>query len=94
MIEYYRPFSELMAIAESVATKHPEYEFTSAEMLAEDDVRTLRGRGYRAIGIAGRDPKTGILPRWHRADDIPKFVSEETMSRAADILYAMLKEMD
>ncbi len=94
VIAYYHPTSDLLAIARSVVTRHPEFKFAPAEMLAEDDVRTLRGRGYRAIGIAGRDPQTGILPRWHRPDDTPEFVSEETMSRAADILCAMLKEMD
>jgi hypothetical protein len=94
VIAYYHPTPDLLALAESVAAKHPELQFGSAEMLAEDDVRTLRGRGYRAIGIAGRDPQTGILPRWHRPDDTPEFVSEETMFRAADILCAMLKEVD
>ena len=63
-------------------------------MLAEDDVRTLRGRGYHAIGIAGRDPETGTLPRWHRPDDTADTVSAETMQHAADILCELLKEMD
>jgi hypothetical protein len=94
VIAYYHPTPDLQKVAESVAAKHPEFKFGPAEMLAEDDVRTLRGRGCHAIGIAGRDPQTGILPHWHRPDDTPEFVSEETMSRAADILCAMLKEMD
>jgi hypothetical protein len=94
LCDHYRPTAGLLAVAESVASQHPEFRFQPAEMLAEDDVRTLRGRGYRAIGIAGRDPQTDILPRWHRPDDTPEFVSEETMSRAADILCALLKEMD
>jgi hypothetical protein len=84
----------LLKVADAVATRHPEYDFHPAEMVGEDDVRTLRGRGFRAIGIAGRDPQTGILPHWHRPDDMPVFVSEETMECAADILHAMLKEID
>ncbi|RPH55962.1 MAG: M28 family peptidase, partial [Chloroflexi bacterium] len=91
---YYHPAPDLLAAAESVASRRPEFAFRPAQMVAEDDVRTLRGRGYRAIGIAGRDPQTGILPHWHRPDDTPEFVSEETMSRAADILCALLKEID
>jgi hypothetical protein len=63
-------------------------------MRAEDDVRTLRQRGYRAIGIAGRDPRTGILPHWHRPDDTPETVSSETMERAAAIVLALLEEWD
>jgi hypothetical protein len=92
--DHYRPSADLLAVAESVASDHPEFEFHPAVMLAEDDVRSLRGRGYHAIGIAGRDPQTGILPRWHRPDDTPDTVSEETMQRAADILCAMLEEID
>ena len=92
--DHYRPTANMLAVAESVTSKHPEFEFRPAQMLAEDDVRTLRGRGYHAIGIAGRDPQTGILPRWHRPDDTPETVSEETMRRAANIVCALLKEMD
>jgi hypothetical protein len=91
---YYRPTPYLLTVAESVASNHPTLKFHAAQMVAEDDVRTLRGRGYHAISIAGFDPQTGILPRWHRPDDTPDSVSEETMRRAADIIYAMLKEMD
>ncbi len=90
----YHPTPELLAAAESVAGKHPEYEFHPAQMLAEDDVRTLRGRGYHAIGIAGRDLQTGILPHWHRPDDKPETVSEETMQQAVKIVHAILKEID
>ena len=91
---YYRPTPDLLAVTESVAEKHPEYAFKPAQMVAEDDVRTLRVRGYHAIGIAGHDPRTGILPYWHRPDDTPATVSEKTMRQATDILYAILKEMD
>jgi hypothetical protein len=90
----YHPDPDLLAAAERVAANQPEFEFHPAEMLAEDDVRSLRGRRYRAIGIAGRDPQTGILPHWHRPDDTPETVSSETMARAADILVALLKELD
>ena len=91
---YYHPTPYLLAVVESVASNHPEFKFRPAQMVAEDDVRTLRGRGYHAIGLAGRDPQTGILPYWHRLEDTPDTVSEETMQRAADIVCAVLKEMD
>jgi len=91
---YYYPAPELLAAAQAVAAQHPEFGFGPAQMVAEDDVRTLRTRGYHAIGIAGRDPQTGILPHWHRPDDTPDTVSEQSMQRAADILCALLKEMD
>jgi len=91
---YYRPAPDLQSLAEAVAAGHPEFEFHPAQMVAEDDVRTLRQRGFRALCVAGRDPQTGILPRWHRPDDTPDAVSETTMLRAADILCALLRALD
>jgi hypothetical protein len=90
----YHPSPELRALAERVALQHPELQFRPAEMLAEDDVRTLRERGYSAIGIAGRDPQTGILPHWHRPDDVVETVSPETMQQAAVIVRGFLDELD
>jgi hypothetical protein len=90
----YRPTPELLAVAETVASEHPELDFHPAQMLVEDDVRTLRERGYHAIGIAGRDPQTGVLPYWHRPDDTPDKVSEQTMQQAAKIVVACLEELD
>jgi hypothetical protein len=90
----YRPTPELIAMAETVASKYPEMEFHPAQMLVEDDVRTLRERGYHAIGIAGRDPQTGVLPYWHRPDDTPDKVSDKTMQQAAKIVVACLEELD
>jgi hypothetical protein len=90
----YYPSPELLELAEQVSISHPELYFQPAQMLMEDDVRTLRGRGYRAIGVAGLDPQTGTLPYWHRSDDTPEAVSAQTMERAADILCALLKKID
>jgi hypothetical protein len=91
---YYHPAPYLLAAAESVASNHPEFKFHPAQMVTEDDVRTLRGRGFPAICIAGRDQQTGILPHWHRPDDTPDTVSEQTMRRAADIVCALVRELD
>ena len=91
---YYRPTADLLSLAESVACKHPELQFLPTQMVMEDDVRSLRGRGYHAIGIAGRDPETGILPHWHRQDDTPDTVSEVTLIRAVDIICALMCEFE
>jgi hypothetical protein len=90
----YHPTPELRLLAERVSTARPELEFRPAEMNAEDDVRTLRQRGFHAIGIAGRDPRTGILPHWHRPDDTAETTSPATMGRAAEIVLALLVEWD
>ena len=90
----YHPTPDLRLLAEHVSTIRPELRLRQAEMKAEDDVRTLRQRGYCAIGIAGRDPRTGILPHWHRPDDTVDTVSPEMMERAAGIVLALLDEWD
>lgn len=66
----------------------------TAQMTMEDEVGTLRRRGYRAICIAGRDPATGTLPHWHRADDTADTVSAQVLERAADFVMALLEELD
>ena len=90
----YRPDPGLLALARRVASSRPELLVAEAQMLMEDEVRTLRQNGYRAIGIAGRDPSTGSLPHWHRAGDTPDKVSQTVMQRAADFVTALLRELD
>lgn len=91
---HYRPSPDLLALAEKVADRQPDLDVHAAQMTVEDEVRALRGGGYRAICIAGRDPGTGSLPHWHRPDDTPDSVSEETMERAVTFVLAMLHELD
>lgn len=90
----YRPDPGLLALARRVASSRPEFLGAEVEMWMEDEVRTLRQHGCRAIEIAGRDPSTGSLPHWHRAGDTPDRVSETVMQRAADFVTALLRELD
>ena len=63
-------------------------------MTEEDEVTTLRRRGYRAICLAGCDPLTQTLPRWHRSDDTADTVSLEFLQRAAGLVRAVLDDID
>ena len=63
-------------------------------MTMEDEVGTLRRTWYRAICVAGRDPATGAMPHWHRAEDTVDSVSGEVMERAAEFVMALLEELD
>jgi len=94
LCSHYRPDPGLLTVARRVASSRRELAVAEAEMLMEDEVRTLRQHRYRAIGIAGRDPSTGSLPHWHRASDTPDKVSETTMQRALDFVVALLCELD
>jgi hypothetical protein len=91
---HYRPDPGLLALAERAAARLPELGVRTAQMTMEDEVGTLRRRGYRAICIAGRDPATGTLPHWHRADDTADTVSAQVLERAADFVMALLEELD
>jgi hypothetical protein len=91
---HYRPDAALEATATSVASHRPELGAREAHMTGEDEVGTLRRAGYRAICVAGLDPKTGTLPHWHRADDTVDTLSLPFMERAASFLMALLEELD
>ena len=91
---HYRPDGQLLALAAKVADLQPALGVRPAQMTMEDEVGTLRRMGYRAICIAGRDPATGTLPHWHRADDTVDFVSAEVLEQAAEFVLALLDELD
>jgi hypothetical protein len=90
----YRPDPHLLDLSQQIAEKLPELMVKEAQMVMEDEARTLREGGWRAITIAGRDPDTATLPHWHRPDDTVDTVSEEFMQRAASFVLALIQEMD
>ena len=94
LCDHYRPDPGLLAAAERVAAGWPGFDAAPARMTVEDEVGTLRRLGFRAICVAGRDPVTGTLPRWHRSDDTADSVSEEFMERAARFVRALLDDLD
>ena len=91
---HYTPDAKLRGLVADVAAQRPELGVRAAQMTMEDEVGTLRRRGYRAICIAGRDPASGTLPHWHRADDTADTVSGEFMERAAGLVMALLQALD
>jgi hypothetical protein len=91
---HYTPDPELLALARKVADEHPELGVGAACMTMEDEVGTLRRKGYRAICIAGRDPDTGTLPHWHRPDDTINTISPQVLERAVEFVAALLHELD
>lgn len=91
---HVRPDRHLRAVAERVATRHPDLAAEPAAMIVEDEVTNLRRRGYRAITIAGLDPATRTLPHWHQPDDTPDRVSAVFLEQAAAFVRALLDELD
>ncbi len=91
---HYRPDPRLLTLADRVAARRPELGVRAAQMTMEDEVGTLRRAGYRALCIAGRDPATGTLPHWHRADDTVDSIADQALERAAAFVLAILRELD
>ena len=94
LCDHVRPDPGLLALVEGVAARRPDLMAEPHEMTEEDEVTTLRRRGYRAICLAGCDPLTGTLRRWHRSDDTADSVSLEFLQRAAGFVRALLDELD
>jgi hypothetical protein len=90
----FGPDPRLLDLAQQVADEQPEMDARPAQMHMEDDTGSLRRSGYQAICIAGRDPQTGTLPHWHRADDTVETISAGFMTRAADFASALLAKLD
>lgn len=94
LCDHVRPDPDLLAVCEEVAARQPDLMAEPQEMTEEDEVTTLRRRGHRAICLAGCDPLTESLPRWHRSDDTADSVSLEFLQRAAGFVRAVLDEID
>jgi hypothetical protein len=94
LCDHVRADPGLLDAAARAAARRPELGARPAEMTLEDEVTTLRRRGYRALCIAGVDPATGSLPHWHRDDDTAGTVSAAFMRRAAAYVHAVLEEID
>ncbi len=91
---HYEPDRRLVALASAVAGRHPQLRVRAARVTMEDEVGTLRRRGYRALCIGGIDPATNTLAHWHRPDDTPDKVSAHALERAVEYLAAFLKSLD
>ncbi|NIN66809.1 MAG: M28 family peptidase [Anaerolineae bacterium] len=91
---HYTPDPQLLALARKVADEHPTLGVRAAWMTMEDEVGTLRRKGFRAICIAGRDPATGTLPHWHRPDDTMDTICPQALDRAVEFVTALLEELD
>ncbi len=58
------------------------------------ETQTLRRLGYRALTIAGRDPRAGTLPHWHSPDDLPEHISPDMLERALAFVWALICSLD
>jgi len=90
----YGPDPELLRWANEVAAARPGLGLSPGEMSIVCETQALRRRGCRALTVAGRDPATGVLPRWHSPDDLPRYISPKDLASALEFLGALLRFLD
>lgn len=89
----YTPDAESVAVAEAAARKHPELGVTGRDAVINEEVATLRRRGYRGICLVGLD-NDGWLVNWHRHTDTSANIQPEALQTAAHFAWAMIEEID
>ncbi|MBN1659094.1 MAG: M28 family peptidase [Anaerolineae bacterium] len=89
----YAPDEESLAVAEETSRRYPELAVGGQEMVIFEEVGTLRGRGHRAICLAGVG-EDGWLANWHRYDDNAANIVPSGMERAARFALAMIETID
>jgi hypothetical protein len=91
---HYLPDPELMNIAKKVSHNHREWGVRGKKMVMSEEVSTLTHLGYRAICIAGYDPLTHALPKWHQLDDIYENLDPVALLRAKQFTCSLLQTID
>ena len=89
----YAPDPESLAWAARTARRHPELGVEGRPVVIVEEVGSLRGRGFRALGLVGVDEE-GWLANWHRLEDDLAHLDPEGTERAARFALAMLRLLD
>lgn len=90
----YYPASQLADVAEAVANRDEEPRALSASMVVVDEVQTLSRLGFPAICVAGRNPDSGSLPRWHTAADDFSSIDGEFLVEAQGFVRDLVIEIN
>jgi hypothetical protein len=89
----YQPDAESLALALEVARANPTLNVRGAPMTIVEEVGALRGRGYRALCLAGKSDD-GWLANWHQYSDNIGNVSAAPLERAARFAAAYAEALD
>lgn len=89
----YHPHEEMVAIAQKVAEKHPEWGIKGTPMTILEETLPLRQKGMRAMCVVGIG-EDGWLVNWHQHDDHSDNIRPESLQKAAHFVLAMCQEID
>jgi len=94
MTKAYPSHPELVAMAEKVAARRPEL-IAGPKVLAAGYTETgvVVKEGLKGITLIALS-RQGFLPYWHQPEDTINKIEEETLARAHEFVWEMMREID
>ena len=94
MTKAYPSHPELVAMAEKVAARRPEL-IAGPKVLPAGYTETgvVVKEGLKGITIIALSPQ-GFLPYWHQPEDTIDKIEEETLAKAHEFVWEMMREID
>ncbi len=89
----YTPDAESVDLARQTQQRRPELAVHGRAVVINDEVATLRGRGFRGICLVGLGPD-GWLPNWHQPYDTTAHLDPRGLERAARFALGMIETLD
>lgn len=93
-----RPDDELLRLARETARAHPGLLGGEHRGGAYTDTGLVARRGYRGLTIDAitppGHPSAAAMGHWHRMSDTPEHIELDSLRRAHDFVWALLKRID
>lgn len=89
----YQPDQDSVQLAERAIEVSPELGVYGHKMVMNEEVSTLRQRGFRGICLVGVD-ESGWPTNWHRLTDTSHYINPASLETAARFAYAMITELE
>ena len=92
-LNLYGPDRTTLELAFETSRQFPELQVYGRAMTIVEEVGALRGRGYRALCLAGVGPD-GWLANWHQRTDTLDNIQPIGLEKAARFALGMMQVMD
>jgi hypothetical protein len=92
-LNLYGPDRATLELAFETSRQYPELRVYGRALTIVDEVGALRGRGYRALCLAGVGPD-GWLANWHQRTDTLDNIKSIGLEKAARFALGMMQVLD